>query len=320
MIRIVLSCVAAIVLLCTTLGPATSIAAEKKIAIIWVGPSPAAQDCLRSFLPRLRELAPEVKVTIRKGLPDMAEGEKAFRELESSMDGIIFLRSNGAQFLATARPKIPCFVGVTNNPQFLGAVNNLDAPEGNITGVTYYIPYEKRFEAMKDFFPKVRSVALFMDKDHPTASIESKGVQEQCQRLGLAYHECAGTSETEFLKAAQELAGKSDLFIFANHASVEKITDKISQIARSKKVPVFSFGDAPLKLGALASLSAREDVLGSLLADSVVDVVVKGKPVSQVPVKVDPEPRITLNEQQMDFFGLRLRPSVLRNARIIRQE
>lgn len=320
MTRILLSCVAALVLVCGSLGPATSAAAEKKITIMSVGPSPAVQDAVRGFLPRLKELAPDVKVTLKLGLEDMKVGDKVFRELESSMDGIAFLRSNGCQFLATANPKVPSFVGVTTNPQFLGAVNNLEAPEGKITGTTYYLPYEKRFEAIKQLFPNVKTIALFMDKEHPTVPIERKGVQEQCEKLGLAYNECVTSDEAELLRTAEDLAGKVNLFIFANHAFVEKVTDKISQIGRAKKVPIFSFGDAPLKMGATAGLAAREDVLGAMLADMVVDVVVKGKPVSQVPVKFDPDPRITLNEQQVDFFGIRLPPSVLQKARIIKQE
>ena len=320
MIRIFLSCVAAIVLCCGSLWPAPSAAAEKKVAIMSVGPSPAVQDTLRGFLPRLKELAPDVKVTLKIGLEDMKGGEKVFRELESSMDGIAFLRSNGCQFLATANPKVPCFVGVTTNPQFLGAINNPEAPEGKITGATYFIPYEKRFESIKQLFPNVKSVALFMDKEHTTVPIERKGVQEQCEKLGLAYNECVTSDEAELLRTAEDLAGKVNLFIFANHAFVEKSTGKVAQIGRAKKVPIFSFGDAPLKMGAVAGLAAREDVLGAMLADSMVDVVVKGKPVSQVPVKSDPDPRITLNEQQMDFFGIRLPPSILQKARIIKQE
>ena len=111
------------------LGAAISEAADKKIAIMSVGPSPAVQNAVRGFLPApSKELAPDVKVTLKIGLEDMNVGEKVFRELESDMDVIAFLRSNGCQFLATANPKIPCFVGVTTNPQFLGAVNNLEAP------------------------------------------------------------------------------------------------------------------------------------------------------------------------------------------------
>jgi ABC-type uncharacterized transport system substrate-binding protein len=57
-----------------------------------------------------------------------------------------------------------------------------------------------------------------------------------------------------------------------------------------------------------------------MLADSVVDVVVKGKPVSQVPVKTDPKPQLFINEAESQFFGLKLTPDVLRDATIVRKQ
>ena len=78
MIRIFLSCVAAMVLFYGSLGPAISEAADKKIAIMSVGPSPAVQNAVRGFLPRLKELAPDVKVTLKIGLEDMNVERKSF--------------------------------------------------------------------------------------------------------------------------------------------------------------------------------------------------------------------------------------------------
>ncbi len=91
------------------------------------------------------------------------------------------------------------------------------------------------------------------------------------------------------------------------------------KVLNSEKKPIFSYADAPIEMGALAGLAAREELLGRLLADSVVDVVVKGKPVSQVPVKMDPDPQLTFNEAGIEFFGLKLSPTVLGKARMIKK-
>ncbi len=312
-----------ILILLTILGawavPENLSASGKKIAVMWMGESLPARVNLRGLLPRIKEVAPDLEVTVKMDLENKQAAEKLFRELESTMNGIVFLRTSGAEFLATASPKIPCFVGATNNPEFLGTIKNLNAPEGNVTGVTYYIPYDQRFEAIKKIFPTVKSVCLLMQKDHPSVMIERKGTSEQCEKLGIAYHEVVAGNREELIRGAKEAASKVDLFIIANHTLVEKETPELLKVSHGEKKPIFSYADAPIEMGALVGLAAREELLGRLLADSVIDVVVKGKSVSQVPVKMDPDPQLTFNEAGMEFFGLKLSPAILAKARIVKK-
>jgi ABC-type uncharacterized transport system substrate-binding protein len=55
-----------------------------------------------------------------------------------------------------------------------------------------------------------------------------------------------------------------------------------------------------------------------MLAESVVDVVVNKKPISQVPVKVDPNPQLIINEGQMRVLGLQFPDTILKNARMVK--
>ena len=105
----------------------------------------------------------------------MEEGAALFKEFEASKSGIVFLRSNGAGFLGKASPRIPCFIGGCNDPRALGAVNNPSAPEGNITGVTYYIPFAKRFDTIMKLFPNIKTVGVLLEKGHPGTPIEQRG-------------------------------------------------------------------------------------------------------------------------------------------------
>jgi len=76
----------------------------KEIAVIWVGKSLMTNNLVMGFLPRMRELAPDCKVTLFRELKDLDEAGKIFRECESKMDGIVFLRSSGAEFLSMNKP------------------------------------------------------------------------------------------------------------------------------------------------------------------------------------------------------------------------
>jgi len=249
--------------------------AAEKIAVMWEGKSGMTKRVHSGFLQKIRQIAPEVEVTSKREIGNMQEAEKAFYEFEESVDGIVFLRSSGAEFLAKINPKIPCFVGGCNNPLYLGAVKNLTSPEGNITGVTYFIPYEKRFSMIKTLFPNVKSVCLLLQTGHPATSIEQEGTRAECERLKLQYNEVLANNSKQLIDAAQSFQDKVDLFLISSTALVMDNTVGLVAVANRAKKPLFSFAEGRAKLGAVAELAADDEKLGGMLAESVVDVVVK---------------------------------------------
>ena len=292
--------------------------AEKKIVVMWEGKSGMTKRVHSGFLQKIREIAPDVEITSRREIENLQQAENIFREYENTVDAIVFLRSSGAEFLAKANPKIPCFVGGCNNPYHLGAIRNLDAPEGNITGVTYFIPYEKRFQIIRTIFPNTKKICLLLQKGHPATAIEQEGTRKECERLNIEYNEVLAEKSKELLEGAEKLQNKVDLFIISSTALVMDNTVGLVGVANNSKKPLFSFAEGRAKLGAVAELAADDEKLGAMLAESVIDVVVNKKPISQVPVKMDPDPKIIINQTIMETLGLRFPDEVLKNAELIK--
>jgi putative tryptophan/tyrosine transport system substrate-binding protein len=293
-------------------------AASKAVAVIWEGRAEMANRVAMGFLARVRTLAPDLEIKQYRQLKTIQEAEQVFRECESKMDGIVFLRSSGAQFLATADPKVPCFVGGCNNPAELGVIKNLNAPEGKITGVTYWIPFQKRFEIIMSLFPNTRGVGLLVEQGHPGGIIEAQGTREQCKRVGIAYNEVLASDLSTLIDGVKKIAGKVDLILIPANRLISDNIVNLLPILSVTKTPTFSFADAPVKSGAVAGVAADDIKLGELLAESVVDVLIKQKPISQVPVKVDPDPKISVNESMMKSLGLKFPEEILIKAEIVR--
>jgi len=298
--------------------PRNLYAENNKIAVMWVGKSGMTNLVLLGFLQRARVIAPNMEIKLKRELKDMQEAETAFREFEATMDGIVFLRSTGAEFLAKADPKIPCFVGGCNNPSYLGTIKNLNEPEGKITGVTYYIPYDQIFRVMLTLFPNTKSVGILLEKGHPGAAIDQEGTRAQCQKLNLAYNEVLASNREQLIEGAKKLSGQVDLFIISNTALAMDNTVSLLAVANSTKTPIFSFAEKPVQAGAAVGIVADDVKLGSMLADSVVDVVINRKPVSKVLVKTDPEPKILINQSMMQGLGLQFPQAILEKAQLIK--
>jgi putative tryptophan/tyrosine transport system substrate-binding protein len=89
-------------------------------------------------------------------------------------------------------------------------------------------------------------------------------------------------------------------------------------VTNPAKRPIFSYAADRAEKGATAELAADDDKLGRMLAESVVDVVVNKKPISQVPVKMDPSPKLIINEGQMRALNLKFPEAILKNARMVK--
>jgi putative ABC transport system substrate-binding protein len=294
----------------------TAISEAKEIAVIWDTKSAMVNELMMGFLANIRHLAPDLKITQYRERANMEEAKKVFQEYESKVDGIVFLRSSGAEYLATVTPKVPCFIGACNNPVDLGVIKNLSAPEGMVTGVTYFIPYQERFNIVRRLLPNVKSVALLVEKGHPSGPIEQAGTREECKRLGISYKEVVASKLQELLDETRKL-GAVDLIILTNTRLVMDNVTNLLAITNPSKIPIFSYADKPVKSGALAGIAADDLKLGGLLAESVVDVIVKNKPISQVSVKLDPKPKLTINQGMMKSLGLNFPETILKEATLV---
>jgi putative tryptophan/tyrosine transport system substrate-binding protein len=65
-------------------------------------------------------------------------------------------------------------------------------------------------------------------------------------------------------------------------------------------------------------LAANDEKLGKMLAESVVEVVVRGTPVAKVPVKMDSDPEIVVNGSMVNALNLTVPEAVLKRARVLK--
>ena len=187
-----------------------------------------------------------------------------------------------------------------------------------VTGVTYHVPYAKRFDTILALFPNVKSVGLLVEKGHPASSIDQEGTKAECSKRKIAYQEVTASNLDQLRDGTKQLGGKVDLFIMG---SVGLVLDNLSTllgIANQHKTPIFSYAADRAEKGATAELAANDDELGQMLAESVVDVVVNKKPISKVPVKLDPDPDLVINEAMISSLGIKIPESLKNRARMVK--
>ena len=190
------------------------------LGVAWVGKSGMADRVLAGFQAQLKEVAPEAKLEISPNMASMDEMAKVVAKFQTGKDGMVILRSNGAKWLAGNQPQIPTFIGGCNNPAELGAVKDLQAPEGKITGVTYFLPAETQFESFKAILPGMKKIMLLMEKGHPSSAIDEEGTKAACAKFGVEYSGNLSSTKEEILAAVKANSGKVSAFIIGNQGLI----------------------------------------------------------------------------------------------------
>jgi putative ABC transport system substrate-binding protein len=283
------------------------------IGVAWEGKSGMANNVMKGFAEGIKGSG--ITIEYQKDLASVDELEKVIARFQKEKAGMVIMRSTGAEVLMKSPPSIPTFIGACNNPQKIGVVKNLKAPEGNITGVSYYIPAKLHLQVMKSIMPGMMSVFLLMERGHPSAPIDEEETRAGCTELGISYHGRMCSSLDEVLATVKEHRDKVSAFIVGSQALLIDNTSKVVDAAG--KTAVFAYSEKPIKTGALGGYVADDEKLGRILAASLIDVLIKKKAIREVPVKFDTEPIFYLNGKTYTKLGLEIPASVLGAAKII---
>ncbi|MBI9087916.1 MAG: hypothetical protein JEZ12_01710 [Desulfobacterium sp.] len=286
-----------------------------EIGLVWAGKSGMATRVVAGFEAGMNTLAPQVRVEYRKALSSIDALAQVVKEWEGQKSGIVVLRSNGAKWLAGNPLAVPTFIGGCNNPKQLGVVQNLESPEKNITGVTYFLPVETQFDIFQSMLPDMTSVLLLLGSGNPSAEVDREGTKTVCRNLALSYREVECLGVNDALKAVRAVDSNQTTVVIGNQSLLFDRADEI--VAAAGNIPVVSYSDRAVKLGALGGFVADDNKLGHMLAESVVDVLVNGKSIRGTPIKFDQDPRFFVNLKTAEKLGIDLPYSVLSAATII---
>ncbi len=286
-----------------------------KLGVAWVGKSAMTLRVIKGMSQALKELAPDIQVEYQKELGDKTALAKVVKRFQTGKNGMAVLRSSGATFLGKHPPTIPAFIGGCNHPVQLGAIRNMDAPEGNITGVTYALSYSVKFETFAKVIPGIKSLLLLHEEGHPSTAIDREGTQAVCKQLHIKYKESVCKTKEDSLAAVQAAKDSIDVIIIGSNAL--NFDNAAAIVAAAGMTPVLSYTKRPVKDGVLCGLAADDVKLGYMLGETIVDVLIKGKAIKAVPVKTDPDPQFYINTTTAQKLGIEISYEVLNLANLV---
>lgn len=247
-----------------------------------------------------RKLLPQyAKELDASGLDLIIVGASSAAEALKNLDGL----KTRVFFLAAGRPR--------------SIVKNLQAPEGLFTGIGEgTIEFEgKRLELLKKITPSIKRVMAIVESLHPNASLFKIKVEEAAKTLDLqmVYIEIEKADDLP-KKLSMINRSNGDAFIGGPWPSNQKYAKAMADQFLKNKIP--SINDETsvgANIGFLMTYSDDRYKTGKQAAESVVKIL-KGMPVSQVPVEFAKDIVLEVNQKTAAAIGIKIPKDILLNA------
>lgn len=226
--------------------------------------------------------------------------------LADEVDVIVPIATPAAQVVqaAIADTDIPMVFAAVSDPVTAKLVADMDAPGGNITGVSDALNTEVIMDLMFAADPDIQSVGLLYSKSEDSSTKSIAEAKAYLEEKNIPYEERTGTNTDEISSAADALiAAGVDAIFTPTDNTVMKAELAIFEKLQDAGIPHYAGADSFALNGAFFGYGVDYSQLGTETADMVVDILVNGADPAEMAVKVLAHETATINTQVCEAIG-----------------
>jgi len=256
---------------------------------------------------------------------DNAKGDKirvveATKKFVGEKVDVIYTITNTAlkEVAQIARPSMrPVVFGSASGPVESGIVPGYASRDTNITGVTSgsIELVAKRLEILKELLPRAKRIALIGDIDSDSSAAAFNVAAKIAPKLALQLLELKAKSGPHAVELAKKITSREAdaLFVIPSLYAVGAIAD-IAQHAKAARLPFAVYQVEHVKRnGSLFSYGSSYYLQGKQAA-SLVDKILKGTPVNQLPIETPHLHELILNLDTAREIGVKFPLEMINRA------
>ncbi|HXO70169.1 MAG TPA: ABC transporter substrate-binding protein [Bradyrhizobium sp.] len=211
----------------------------------------------------------------------------------------------------TAVRDVPVLFALSGDPVELGLVKSLGQPGGNFTGSTF-LSLElagKRVELLKDIVPKMRTLAVLSNSNHPGEQSEWRATREAANALGIVplYVPFAGANELDAALGLVRDAHADALLVFPDALTMVHRA-RIAEFAIAHRLPSMFGWSEYCDAGGLLSYGANQRATYFWLA-TYADRILRGESPAVLPVFQPTKFELAVNLKAAKLLGIDLNES-----------
>lgn len=234
---------------------------------------------------------------------------------DEGLDVLIALSTTGARAASEALPGVPV-VFISNDPVAVGLVQDEQAPEGQLTGVTYRVPADRTLDVARRAIPDLEHVGFLFPDTDPAARPHRDAVASAADALDLRLTAEGFVSSDGIAQAVGTLADAGvQAIVVANAPTAVAVFARIKEAADRHGLPTIANTD--VAEGALVMLAPDPEELFRQVGRQAVRLL-RGAQPSEVPVEDPRHFDVILDADVADALGIVFPADLVREANLVR--
>lgn len=229
----------------------------------------------------------------------------------SDYDGFLAIATPTAQALANVITDKPISFGAVTDPVAAGLMQDWEAPDANLTGVSDMNPMDAQLDLIKEVLPEATKVGIVYSSGEVNSEVQVDEAEKAAESRGMEIVTSTVTNSSEVQQAAESL--DVDAFLIPTDNTVVSAAEAVVQVAEQKQVPVFASDESTMERGAAAGLSVNYTQQG-MDAAAVLLKMLEGTPASEIPVETQTQFDLFVNEAGAAAQGIELPQAVIDRA------
>lgn len=307
---------------CASPSAQGAVTGEKiKIGVVQIVEHPSLNTIRESFLAELATLgytADKVEIDYQNAQGDQTTLNSITQKFAANkVDLIVAIATPSAQSAAAATTTIPVLFSAVTDPLAANLMTDPAKPDRNVTGTSDAIPVEQVFELSKKLTPDVKKYGFLYCTSEVSAISVINEAKKYCDANGIAYTEATITNTSELQQAAQSLVGQCDAFYTTIDNVVASAMPMLADVALKAKMPVYVGADSMVIDGGFATVGIEYTNLGKQTA-AMADKILKGTPISEIPVETLNNFGTIINEETAAALGVTIPDDVKATAQLVK--
>lgn len=289
----------------------------KRIGIIQIADHIALERARKGFEDEIKNTNPDVEIISKNANGDLTVVPSIIKSFQDKKVDLIYaIATPAAQGAKNGEKEIPIIFNAVTDPESADLLENLEEPEGNITGVSDYFSIEAQLEEMISIFPDIKNVGVMFSTNEANSKFQIEELKKAAAGFGLNVVEVGVNNINDVSTAIKTIEPKIDIFMAITDNTVSSASTIIAESLKEAKIPSFASEEGPVENGILISAGVDYVDLGKKAAGMASEIL-GGKKVSEVPVVFSTDTRKVVNKKTADALGLSEDDNLMKDAKVV---
>ena len=294
----------------------------KKIGVIQLVEHKSLDIIYNSFKDELKELGyvdgENAKITFQNAQGDMANITSIVQGFEGDkQDVVVGIATPVAQGAMSLTKTTPVVFSAVTDPIGAGVLTDMNAPDKGMTGTSDAVQIDKIMDLALEITPNVKKVGFIYNPGEDNSVTNLGLLEKYVKEKNLELETVSISTSADLQTAAASLFEKVDMIFVSNDNTVAEAMPILTSEAIKAKKPVYVGADSMVMDGGLATVGIDYTDLGKETA-KMVDEILKGKPVNEIPVKVFKDDLfIYVNTDTAKALGIEIPDSIKNDKKFV---